>query len=45
MNVTQQGVIALLKSAITGEKAALPEEFDMEQALPLLHRHSVTAMG
>lgn len=45
MNVTQQGVIALLKSAITGEKAALPEEFDMEQALPLLRRHSVTAMG
>lgn len=45
MNVTQQGVIALLKSAITGEKTALPEEFDIEQALPLLHRHSVTAMG
>lgn len=45
MNTTQQGVIALLKSAITGEKTALPEQFDIVQAYPVLRHHSITAMG
>ena len=45
MNITQQGVIALLKSAITGKKMALPEQFDMAQAYPVLRHHSITAMG
>ena len=45
MNATQQGVIALLKSAITGEKTALPEQFDMAQAAPVLRKHSIMAMG
>ena len=45
MNVTQQGVVALLKSAITGEKAAVPEQFDIAQAGPVLRKHSITAMA
>ena len=45
MDTTQQGVIALLKSAITGEKTALPEQFDIGQAYPVLRHHSITAMG
>lgn len=45
MNMTQQGVIALMKSAITCEKTALPEQFDIEQAYPVLRRHGIMAMG
>lgn len=45
MNATQLGVIALLKSAITEKAETLPEQFDIEQAYPILRRHGVTAMG
>lgn len=45
MNPLHQGVIALLKAAITGQAVALPTEFDIEKAYPLLRSHSVTAMG
>jgi len=45
MNDTQLGIICLLKSAITGEAAALPEGFDAEQAYPILKKHGVRAMG
>ena len=30
MNVTQRGIVLLVKSAITGEKYELPEEFSIE---------------
>lgn len=45
MNAIQQGVIALMKSALTGEKIALPEQFDIEQAYPFLRGHGIMAMG
>lgn len=45
MNPLHQGVIALLKAAITGQPVVLPEEFDIEKAYPLLRSHGVTAMG
>ena len=44
MNVTQQGVIALLKSAITGECLPLPEGFDLETAYPRLRKHHMDAL-
>ena len=45
MDPLYQGVVALLKAAITGEAAQLPEEFDIEKAYPLLRSHGATAMG
>ena len=44
MNTMQQGVITLLRSAITGEKLALPEGFDLEGAYPELKKHHMDAM-
>ena len=45
MNTTQQGIILLLKSAITGEKYSLPEGFDLEAALPEIDRHKVHTLA
>lgn len=45
MNVTQQGILALIKSALTAQPVALPEQFDIELAYPLLRSHSLQAIG
>lgn len=45
MNITQQGMILLLKSAITGEKLFLPEDFDLEAALPEIKRHKIHTLA
>lgn len=45
MNPIRLGVLTLLKSAITGDMLPLPEGFDMEQALPVLHHHGIQTMG
>lgn len=41
MNVTQQGIIILIKSAITGQKLELPEGFvfDSEESKAIIKRH------
>ena len=44
MTVTQQGVITLLRSAITGEKLPLPQDFDLEAAYPELKKHNMDAL-
>lgn len=44
MDMTQQGVIMLLKAAITGEAAALPQEFDIAEARLLMKRHHVAPL-
>lgn len=44
MNAMQQGVITLLKSAVTGEKLDLPEGFDLEAAYPELKKHNMDAL-
>ena len=44
MDITQQGVIALLKAAITGERAALPETFDLSAALQRMQNHHVVPL-
>lgn len=44
MNAIQQGVVALLKSAVTEEKLVLPEGFDIEAAYPLIIAHKMTAL-
>lgn len=45
MNNIQLGVITLIKSAITGEKLALPDCFSLGEALPVLKKHGIQAMG
>lgn len=44
MNVTQKGVAALLKAAITGEKAPLPDGFDLAEAIRLTGPHHIGAL-
>ncbi len=39
MNTLQQGLITLIKSGLTGEGFALPADFRLEEAVPLLKRH------
>ena len=45
MNDLQQGVVTLLKSAITGEKLSLPEGFSIEEAMPLIKKHYLYTMA
>lgn len=44
MDTIQQGVITLLKAAITGEAAPLPPEFDMAAALLLMKSHHASPL-
>lgn len=44
MDITQRGVVTLLRSAITGETLPLPEGFDLEAAYPELKKHHMDAM-
>lgn len=44
MNTTQQGIVLLLKSAITGEKFSLPESFDLELAMQEINRHKISTL-
>lgn len=44
MEATKQGVIHLLKSAITGEAYPLPENFDLDKEYPALKVHHMDAL-
>ena len=41
MDITQQGVIILIKSALTGQALALPEGFSLEAADSLVRRQAL----
>ena len=45
MNTTQQGILALLKSAVTEQPQPLPEGFDIEAACPLIRRHHMVTLA
>lgn len=45
MNTLQTGIIRLLRSGITGETLAMPQDFSMEMAFPILKKHSVAALA
>ena len=45
MDITRQGIITLLKSAITGMPDSLPEGFDLGQAAAILKRHSIIPLA
>lgn len=44
MNVTQKGILTLLRSAITGETLPLPEGFEIEDAYSQIKRHHMAAL-
>lgn len=44
MNVTQQGIVALMKSAVLRQPQPLPEGFEIQAALPLIRRHHIAAL-
>ena len=41
MNIIQKGIIIILKSAITGEKYNLPDNFNLEEAATYIARHNI----
>ena len=45
MNVTYQGILVLLRSAITGEKLPLPEGFDLAAAYGDIRRHQLVPLA
>ena len=45
MNITQSGIVMLLRSGITGEKLTLPDPFSIEEAALILRRQSVVPLA
>ena len=44
MNTMEQGIVTLLRSAITGEKLALPVDFRLEEAMELIRQHGMPTL-
>jgi len=44
MNTTQQGIVTLLKSAVTGEALPLPAGFDLKETIDLAKKQSLQAL-
>ena len=44
MNEMQQGLIALMKSAVVQQPQPLPEGFDLQAVMPLIMRHHIAAL-
>ena len=44
MDDLQKGVLLLLKSAVTGEKYELPENFDLVPVIKLAHSHQIESL-
>lgn len=45
MDAQQQGILTLLRSAITGEAMPLPEGFDLDEAYKLIKAHKVAPLA
>lgn len=45
MNILQQGILRILKSAITEEAQPLPEGFSLEDALPMITKHGLETLA
>ena len=44
MDTTQQSVITLLRSAVTGKALPLPEDFDLQKVVPFARRHQMVPL-
>lgn len=45
MNTTQQGIITLLKSAVTGERLPLPDGFSLEEACAVIKKQGLVTLA
>lgn len=45
MDSINQGIVTLLRSAITGQALALPEDFDLAKAYPRIKRHQLIPLA
>lgn len=45
MNITQKGIVTLIKSAVTEQAFSLPEGFDLEAASVLIRRHHMVMLA
>ena len=45
MNIINYGLITLLKSAVTQHPLVLPEDFELEQAMPLIKKHNIVPLA
>ena len=45
MNDVQQGVLVLIKSALTGKAGTLPEDFSIDAAKSIIMRHQIVGMA
>ena len=45
MNTTQQGIIRLLKSAVTGQSCSLPEGFELEAACEIIKKQGLITLA
>lgn len=45
MDVTQRGIITLIRSSLAGEALTLPEGFDLEEAYPQIVRHGILTVA
>lgn len=45
MNTVQQGIVLMLKSAITGERLELPEDFELEAAAEKIRAHHIASLA
>ena len=45
MNSIRRGIVALIKSAITGTRVSLPDGFDIEQAFSEIKRHNIVPLA
>lgn len=45
MNTTRRGILLMLKSAVTGEACELPEDFSLEDALPIINKHRLDTLA
>lgn len=45
MNTLHTGITRLLRSGLTGEALALPKDFSLEEACPILRKHSVVPLA
>ncbi len=45
MNTLQKGISTLLRCAITGQSHPLPEDFQLEAAMPLIREHGIVTLA
>ena len=45
MNSTHRGIILLMKSAATGQRGILPDDFSLQEAMPVITAHQIAPLA